>query len=146
MNEYEILREIGQGTTARVVEAKTEDARIVALKIFSSRDEGIQWCGREEASRMRALSHPNILKIERFQESNPTMLVMEFIEGCSLQDRVLQKGTLYSRDGLVLLQKLAEAMAHAHEKGIFHGAKGGEVHQAARPRPPILPQQTRNSP
>lgn len=70
-----------------------------------------------------ALRHPNILSV--FGHSRPTdgtiWLVMEFVEGGALSDRVKRAGgPLPMNEALHYLLGLARALAHAHSKFLSH--------------------------
>ncbi|HZV01671.1 MAG TPA: protein kinase, partial [Planctomycetota bacterium] len=47
-------------------------------------------------------------------------LVMDLVEGTTLQDMLDERGCLEPRETAVLIEKLARALAHAHEQGVLH--------------------------
>jgi serine/threonine-protein kinase len=66
------------------------------------------------------LNHPNIVRIHEFgQHEGKPFFSLDFIDGGTLSQR-LGQGTLPIREAATLVEKLARAMQHAHEKGIIH--------------------------
>ncbi len=110
--KYEIVRELGRGGMAVVYEAVDPDLRrSVALKVLEKRDRE-RLC--REASAAARLRHPNIVTIH---EVGDDFIAMERVEGKTLAE--LMPG-LDSRDGIGILEKVARAVAHAHEQGVVH--------------------------
>jgi len=73
-----------------------------------------------EARAVAALSHPNILAIHDFGESDGmAYAVMELLEGETLRD-ALAHGALPSRRAIAYAIQIANGLAAAHEKGIVH--------------------------
>jgi eukaryotic-like serine/threonine-protein kinase len=87
--------------------------RDVAIKTstaqFSERFE-------REARAVAALNHPNICTIH---DVGPNYIVMEVVEGSTLQDR-LKEGPLPLEEALAIARQIGEALEAAHEKGIVH--------------------------
>jgi serine/threonine-protein kinase len=63
-----------------------------------------------------SLNHPNICQLH---DVGPNYLVMEFVEGPTLADRIRQ-GVLPLNEALAIARQMAEALEAAHEKGIVH--------------------------
>jgi serine/threonine protein kinase len=97
---------------------------IVALKIFppalSSQWHAIEEI-KEEARITMSLSHPNIVKLHQF-ESTPRykFLVMEYVEGQSLGDRIYNNGKLSLDEVLGYLSDASAALDYAHSHNIIH--------------------------
>jgi eukaryotic-like serine/threonine-protein kinase len=73
-----------------------------------------------EAQVLAALNHPNIASIYGFEESSSThALVMELVEGQTLQERIAQ-GPLPLDEALPIAHQIAEALEYAHDRGIVH--------------------------
>ncbi len=122
--QYRILAKLGAGGMGVVYLA--QDARLgrrVALKLlpreFAQDEERIARFERE-ARAVAALSHPGIAVLYEIGEVDDThYLAMEYVEGRSLQEH-LTVGPL-SRDCLVdYTIQLADALEHAHRRGILH--------------------------
>src|SRR5262249_31353576 len=97
--------------------------RLVALKrllrgAFATPQELARFTTEAEAA--AALDHPNIVKIfEVGEEDGSPYLVLEFVPGGSLAD-LLSKEPLPPRVAAELLETLARAVEHAHERGVLH--------------------------
>ncbi len=123
MLHYEILARLGVGATGETWAA--EDLRLgrrVVLKFLphataAERGEALA----HEARSLAALSHPAIAAIHALEHTDDDgpFLVMAFIDGETLR-AVLQLGPLPVNDVVVMGLALAEALAHAHGRGIVH--------------------------
>ena len=114
LGPYEILSPIGAGGMGEVYRARdTRLDRTVAVKIsaeqFSERFE-------REARAVAALNHPNICTLH---DVGPNYLVMEFIDGPTLAERIAG-GPVPLDEALPVARQIAEALEAAHEKGIVH--------------------------
>jgi serine/threonine-protein kinase len=86
--------------------------REVAIKISSARfSERF-----EREARVASLNHPNICQLH---DVGPNYLVMEFVEGARLAERI-RKGVLPLDEALAIARQMAEALEATHEKGIVH--------------------------
>ena len=124
LGPYEILAPIGAGGMGEVYKAKdTRLGRDVAVKVLpatlSSSAELRQRLDRE-AKTISALSHPHICALFDVGRENDTdYLVMEFLEGETLADR-LGKGALSMDQALRIAIEIAGALDAAHRAGIIH--------------------------
>jgi serine/threonine-protein kinase len=122
MKDYQIVRSVGRGTTAEVFEARDAEGRRVAVKIFPPGYRALQWHAWAEADVLSKLDHPAILKVHHFGEDEGRPYVaMEFIDGPSLEARVRDKGPIFQGDAVRMVRRIAEALAHAHRAGLYHG-------------------------
>ena len=75
---------------------------------------------QREAEVLARLNHPNIAQIHGLEKSDgTTALVMEFVEGPTLADRIAQ-GSMPGDEALPIARQIAEALEAAHEQGIVH--------------------------
>ena len=73
-----------------------------------------------EARTLAALNHPNIATVHGFEESaGIKVLVMEFVDGPTLADRIAQ-GAIPLDEAPQSAKQIAEALDAAHERGIIH--------------------------
>ncbi len=73
---------------------------------------------RQEWAALVKLQHPNVVRPLALHE-DPSMLVMAFVEGESLSDR-LRRSPLPSRDARSVAAALADALVQAHRLGVIH--------------------------
>jgi WD40 repeat protein len=121
---YTALQELGRGGMGVVYRAwQTGPNRPVALKMVLAGD-----CAdahhrarfRAEAEAVGRLHHPNIVSIyEVGDHGGRPYLAMEYVDGDSLAVRL--RGTpLPVREAAALTEALAQAVHHAHQRGIVH--------------------------
>src|SRR5215831_9136160 len=101
----------------------TKLQRDVALKLlpdhFASDPDRIARF-RQEAQILASLNHPNIAQIHGLEDSgNSSCIVMELVEGETLQDR-LKHGPMPLDETLRIAHQIAEGLEAAHERGIIH--------------------------
>ncbi len=119
---YEITRLAGRGGMGAVYEAKDhQTGEIVAIKLLggASRDERDRF--DREARVLAALSHPAIVRYLDHGEINATepYLVMELLAGEAL-DAKLSRGRLEVDETLAMAERIAMALAAAHEREVVH--------------------------
>ena len=122
---YQILSPIGQGSMGMVYKAKQVSMdRVVALKVLlrqlAMNKEFIERFHRE--ARIAAkLSHNSIVQaIDSGEFSGHHFFVMEFVDGANIKQE-MDRGKVYEeKEALRIIVQIAEAMAHAHEKGLIH--------------------------
>lgn len=121
---YELLEEVGRGGMGIVYRARHNvSGEIVALKVIRSGS----FAGEEEAKRFQSevetasrVRHPGLVPIIESGESGGMQyLVMEFIDGSDLAERV-EGGPLESGEAARIIMKVAEALHAVHENGIIH--------------------------
>ena len=125
LGQYEIRSLIGAGGMGEVyLGYDTKLKRDVALKVLPeqfSRDSDRLARFRREATVLASLNHRNIATIYGLEESGPRpALVMEYVPGETLADRVRRDGPVPLDEALGMAKQIAEALEHAHEKTIVH--------------------------
>ena len=97
--------------------------RIVAIKVVAPHVAGhpeFRQRLEREARTIASLSHPHICALHDVgQQDGMDFLVMEYLEGQTLADR-LRKGALPLDQTLGLALQIAEALDQAHRKGVVH--------------------------
>ncbi len=118
------LRRIGSGGFSTVYSA-VEDAfrRPVAVKILSGLDDDARRRFQRELALMGQLhGHPNVVTPHRhgYTADGAGFVVMELAARGSLQDIVADRGPLPWSEAVGLILPIADALGHAHERGIVH--------------------------
>lgn len=74
-----------------------------------------------EAQTLARFSHPGIVRVlSCFEENNSAYMVMEFLEGPTLAQRITSKNALDEWEVLNLGLRLADALQTVHDAGILH--------------------------
>jgi WD40 repeat protein/tRNA A-37 threonylcarbamoyl transferase component Bud32 len=122
--DYELVQMIARGGMGVVYKARQRKLnRVVALKmILAGRLASAEEVQRFylEAQAAAQLEHPGIVPIfEVGEHAGQPFFSMSFVEGGSLAQRV-RKGALAPREAAGLVERVAVAVAYAHEHGIIH--------------------------
>jgi serine/threonine protein kinase len=123
-----LLRErLGDGGMGRVYKAQHRlMRRVVALKIAARvhggrRDAAMLGRFRREAEAAARLDHPHIVKAFDAGESRGRRyLAMEYIQGIDLERLVGETGPLPIDLACEIMRQAADALHHAHERGLVH--------------------------
>ncbi len=124
LGPYEISTALGAGGMGEVYRANdTRLNRIVAIKVLPSHlshNGELKQRFDREARAISSLTHPHICTLyDVGQQDGIAFLVMEFIEGESLAQR-LEKGALPLQQTLRYATQIAAALDKAHRAGIVH--------------------------
>ncbi|MDO3677643.1 Stk1 family PASTA domain-containing Ser/Thr kinase [Paenibacillus ehimensis] len=122
---YEILGRVGGGGMAIVY--KGLDIllhRHVAVKVLRQQyvhDEEFIQRFRREAQAAASLSHPNVVSIyDVGQEEDIHYIVMEYIEGTTLNELIKEKAPLQVEEAVHIAGQICDALDHAHHNQIIH--------------------------
>jgi serine/threonine-protein kinase len=140
---YEVIDEVGDGAMGRVFRAWDPAVnRVVAVKTVKAEtltpDTADEYLKRfhREAQSAGGLNHPAIVRVFDLGDD---YLVMEFVEGRTLQQVIREEGRLEPEKALRLLAPVAEAVDHAHRCGIVHrDIKPANVMVQADGRPKLM--------
>ncbi len=124
LGPYEILAPLGAGGMGEVFRAHdTRLGRQVAVKILPdsvSQDSKRVTRFETEARALAALSHPNILAIHDFGQSDGRLYaVTELLDGETLRDRMAGEPVVW-RKAAEIAAAIADGLASAHAAGIVH--------------------------
>jgi tRNA A-37 threonylcarbamoyl transferase component Bud32 len=121
-----VVRLLGRGGTGVVELVREPDGTLVARKRIplhgtATDIDRARARIRREADILRRLEHPGIVRLLRAEaDGDDVVLVMPYLPGGTLHERVSQFGPLPPRDVAHLGQHLAGALAAAHAAGVVH--------------------------
>ncbi|MDU2354338.1 MAG: Stk1 family PASTA domain-containing Ser/Thr kinase, partial [Anaerococcus sp.] len=128
-DRYEIIEQIGVGGMAKVYKAKDKLLdRFVAIKIlkeqYAEDDEFLKKFNNEAQSAAK-LSHINIVNVfdigqDLYNGQMIYYIVMEYVEGKTLKDYIIDEGKLSNHDIIDYSTQIAQALKTAHQAGIIH--------------------------
>ncbi|MBN3868923.1 serine/threonine-protein kinase [Nostoc sp. JL33] len=76
---------------------------------------------RDEAVRLAVCHHPHIVQIETiFDDGNLPCMVMDYIEGEDLGQRLRRVGVLSEAEALLYIRQIGKALTLIHSKGLLH--------------------------
>ena len=125
---YKLVEELGRGAMGIVFKAEDEllEGMEVAIKVLPpelANDKRSKKRLRKETLSAIKLSHPNILRINGFQEDGSIpFIVMEYLEGHTVEDEAVdrEEEVLEVDEVLEIAKAVCEALDYAHECGIVH--------------------------
>ncbi|MGB0775402.1 MAG: serine/threonine-protein kinase, partial [Akkermansiaceae bacterium] len=126
ITDYEIQKVLGHGGMGTVYQAlHRELGRVVALKVFRAEGEAADlWIERlrVEGRMMAQLHHPNVLGIHdaAMSEDGLPYLVLEYIDGCDLREKLDQEKKLAESEALAIAMSVCAGLAAVHALGIIH--------------------------
>jgi Tol biopolymer transport system component len=121
---YEILSLVGVGGMGEVYKGLDRRLdRVVAIKLLPADPAGRAHRRarlEREARAISSLSHPNICTLfDVGEENGSSFLVMEYLDGETLHDR-LTRGALSAIEISSYALQIADALAHAHSAHVIH--------------------------
>lgn len=125
-DRYEVIEKIGEGAMGVVYKARhTELGRTHAIKVLRTKivdDSASRERFKREGKIAASLNHPNLTAIYDCGEMSDgfPFLVMDFVEGHSLDQMIKRFGCLSADVAVPLFIQMCKGLAHAHQKGIIH--------------------------
>ena len=125
LGHYDIEGVIGRGGMGIVLRAQdTVLNRLVAIKVLAghlAQSGAARKRFAREAQAAAAVVHDHVIPIHSVETSGETpFLVMPYVSGPSLQDRLDQAGTLEIKEVLRIALQTAQGLAAAHAQGLVH--------------------------
>lgn len=123
---YRLDAQIGEGQFGAVYRAThLKLQRPVALKILCTtlEEQGLAWQRfHQEGVTMSRLRHPNAVSVLDYSitENGVPFLVMELLEGHTLEEELVQHGHLPPKRGVGIALQICQVLSEAHSLGIIH--------------------------
>ncbi|MCA9952558.1 MAG: serine/threonine-protein kinase, partial [Anaerolineales bacterium] len=123
IGHYQIRRELGRGGMAIVYVAyDPRFEREVAIKVLPSyfvHEEDFKARFEREAKTLAHLEHYAIVPVYDYGEDGSPFLVMRFMRGGTLGDK-LEKGPLTLSEAVEVIRRIGSALDAAHDRGLVH--------------------------
>ena len=129
VGRFELQGVLGRGSMGTVFKGwDTKLERFVAVKTVRANASAASFCNGElvrrlvsEAAMIARFNHPHVVIVHDVHDARDTAyIVMEYIDGISLQDLLSDGRRLGPRDAVPLLAALARALAAAHAVHLVH--------------------------
>jgi serine/threonine protein kinase len=125
IGKYKVLEKLGSGGMGTVFLCEHKLMRCLrAIKILpaaKAQDEAALSRFYREARAVAAIDHPNIVHAYDIdQDENLHFLVMEYVDGSSLQDIIKKAGTLSVLRACHYIRQAAIGLDHAQRAGLVH--------------------------
>ncbi len=125
---YEVIEKLGKGSFSNVYHARdisTKPHKDVALKVFdlppsSLNDQKFMALFLREAYGLSKLDFPSIVKLYDFGTANFYFLVMEYLKGETLQDRVEKSGPLSEYNAQIIAYEAAKILRYLETCKLVH--------------------------
>ncbi|XP_062208916.1 CBL-interacting protein kinase 1-like isoform X2 [Phragmites australis] len=125
LGRYEIGRILGEGNFGKVKYARhlatgghfavkiLDRSKILSVRV----DDQI----RREIGTLKLLKHPNVVRLHEVAASKTKIyMVLEYVNGGELFDKIAIKGKLSEHEGRRLFQQLIDGVSYCHDKGVYH--------------------------
>lgn len=130
LGDFELLNILGEGGSGRVFRARrrapleSESSPEIALKVLEHShpdyQENLQFL-KNEARFAQLMNHPRVVQVLALEEGEfGAILLMEWMKGGSLHDRMIAEGSLGEQQVLESGFEILKALSAAYAKGIIH--------------------------
>jgi len=132
LGRYRLEARLARGGMAEVWRARDErTGRLVAVKLLHPHllpDEASRARLASEARAVGGLDHPGIIRVLAADAGDRPAVVLELVEGESLSTLLERDGPLDARAAAQIGAEVADALYHAHTRGVIHrDVKPGNV-------------------
>jgi serine/threonine protein kinase len=125
IGSYDLIEKVAEGGMGSVYRAKHRiTGQIVAIKIMPPHMAGNPVLLKRFEQEFRAaslLDHPNIVRAIEYQDNvSAPYLVMEFVEGESLGQKIERDGRMSETESIRIIAQVAQGLHRAHKQGMIH--------------------------
>lgn len=125
LGNYDVLAKLAEGGMGTVYKARSRlTGEIVAVKVVSpgpARNPIVLQRFEREFAAAKVLDHPNVVRAIEFSGAGPhPFLVMEFVDGESLGQRMERTGAVPEPEAVALIAQVCDGLQRAHKQGLVH--------------------------
>lgn len=124
IGKYRVERLVGEGGMGevyRVIDTGTGQVRALKTLLGASPETRVWERFMNEARIQSRLSHPGIAAFyEMFLYDGRPCIVMEFVEGETLMERLRRQGPLDGAEAITVLECICDALSYLHMEGVLH--------------------------
>jgi serine/threonine protein kinase len=125
LGNYDLLTKIAEGSAGMVYQGRhRQSGQLVAIKIVSPRLAASSVFMKRFEQEFRAasmLDHPSIVRaLEYCGQETPPFLVMEFVAGEALGQKLEREGRMPEQEAVLLIVQVCQGLHLAHKKGLIH--------------------------
>jgi predicted Ser/Thr protein kinase len=123
IDKYRILEQIAEGGMGVIYKAEhpTLGRPVILKRLTFAGGEDAAARFRREARIMMSFRNDAIVDVhDHFRSGSSWYIVMEYVDGMSLDALIRARGSLPSETALLILLECARALKYAHEKGVVH--------------------------
>lgn len=125
IGKYRITDIIGRGGYSIVYKGYHRDLnRPVAVKMLNhdmALNKDFSRNFRQEAKTIAHLNNDHIIKVYDIEKQFKTIfIIMEFLEGLSLREKIIETGKISEKEVVDILIKICRGLKYAHQKGLVH--------------------------
>lgn len=125
LGKYELGKTLGEGNFGKVKLARNiQTGQSFAVKILEKNkifNLKITDQIKREIATLKLLKHPNVVRLyEVLASKSKIYMVLEYVNGGELFDKIASRGKLPEKEGRRLFQQLIDGVSYCHDKGVFH--------------------------
>ena len=125
IGDYDVLAKIAEGGMGAVYKGRhIGSGQLVAIKVLppaTSRNPILMKRFEQEFKAACLIDHPNVVKALDYCGAGPSpFLVMEFVDGETLGQRVDRDGPIPEAEAIRLIGQVCEGLHRAHKQGLIH--------------------------
>jgi serine/threonine protein kinase len=125
LGNFDIVSKIADGGMGTVYKAKNRSTgQIVAVKVIApttAKNPILLKRFQQEFEAAKLLDHPNVVRALEYYGGGPNpFLVMEFVDGESLGQRMERAGAVPEAEAIKIITQVCEGLQRAHKQGLVH--------------------------